>query len=267
MGRRTFQVPTDRQAASEALNELEGWIGGLLTKIDRGCRASALGTRFEDEMRKTVLRRLGLHERFGDGIPSVSLHFEIENSSFVLRIGEDRGGRRHDSGALVGSFPAEPRASGTALSPCGVRSPRCAAGASRQEAGRVSPARGSRTFRSLFGGAPQWFAVRDCWSARSSAVVSPASGLRRVPASVLSGLMPRRGHEAGADQACRSSRRASHARVRPGTGRQGPPGRALVSGRRRTNRGRGPESAELGAVPAVRTAFGQVEDCFAVLGV
>jgi hypothetical protein len=65
MGRRIFRAPTDPTTAQAALSAYLAWVPPLLTMIEDGCRASALGTRYEEQVRAAVMSRLGVHPHIG----------------------------------------------------------------------------------------------------------------------------------------------------------------------------------------------------------
>lgn len=44
-----------------ALDEFFEWFPRIMEKIEEGCRSSALGTRFEDQVYSATMKKLGLH--------------------------------------------------------------------------------------------------------------------------------------------------------------------------------------------------------------
>jgi len=60
LGRRTFLIPTENSAISAALNQVLPWLTRLEKEIQQGVNTSALGTRFEHELRIATLRELGV---------------------------------------------------------------------------------------------------------------------------------------------------------------------------------------------------------------
>lgn len=63
MGRRIFRLPMEDAAAAACLDEFQKWFPSVLHKIEEGCRSSALGTRFEDEVTAAALKKLSLDQR------------------------------------------------------------------------------------------------------------------------------------------------------------------------------------------------------------
>ncbi len=59
--RRVFDAPMEAEAATQTLNAFVPWLGTVLERIEEGCRSSALGTRYEQEVREAAMRQLGLH--------------------------------------------------------------------------------------------------------------------------------------------------------------------------------------------------------------
>lgn len=66
MGRRSFDVPIDDTIAGAAMTRFLAWFPGIVDKIERGCRSSALGTRFEEQLLARVMDRLKLHPKVGE---------------------------------------------------------------------------------------------------------------------------------------------------------------------------------------------------------
>jgi hypothetical protein len=75
MGRRNFDVPADALVARSVLAEFKGWFSNIHDRIEEGFRASALGTRFETELRRVVMAMLGIDARVE--IPVLFGRFEI----------------------------------------------------------------------------------------------------------------------------------------------------------------------------------------------
>jgi hypothetical protein len=63
MGRRIFKIPMEDTAAAACLDEFQEWFPSILHKIEEGCRSSALGTRFEDQVSAATLKKLSLDQR------------------------------------------------------------------------------------------------------------------------------------------------------------------------------------------------------------
>ncbi len=61
LGRRDFSAPLEPSLAQCCLQEFRPWIDSIFEKIENGCRYSSLGTRFEEQVRAAILRKLGLH--------------------------------------------------------------------------------------------------------------------------------------------------------------------------------------------------------------
>jgi hypothetical protein len=61
MGRRQFDAPTEPDAAAATLQAYFAWIPSILNDLEEGCRTSALGTRFEDQVREAAMKRLHLN--------------------------------------------------------------------------------------------------------------------------------------------------------------------------------------------------------------
>lgn len=61
MGRRQFDVPTEPDAAEATLRAYFAWIPSILNSLEEGCRNSALGTRFEEQVREAAMKRLHLN--------------------------------------------------------------------------------------------------------------------------------------------------------------------------------------------------------------
>jgi hypothetical protein len=60
LGRRRFSIPAEDPAISTALDQLFPWLTRLQKEIEQGVNTSALGTRFEHELRIATLRELGV---------------------------------------------------------------------------------------------------------------------------------------------------------------------------------------------------------------
>jgi hypothetical protein len=60
LGRRRFSIPAEDSAISAALDRLFPWLISLQKEIEQGVNTSALGTRFEHELRIATLRELGI---------------------------------------------------------------------------------------------------------------------------------------------------------------------------------------------------------------
>ena len=60
LGRRRFSIPVDEELASIAMKGLFPWLDSVSQEIDQGVNASALGTRFEDQLKDAVLHELGI---------------------------------------------------------------------------------------------------------------------------------------------------------------------------------------------------------------
>jgi hypothetical protein len=58
LGRRRFSVPVDEESVSVAVNALFPWLDSVNNEIAQGVNTSALGTRFEDQLRDAVLNDL-----------------------------------------------------------------------------------------------------------------------------------------------------------------------------------------------------------------
>jgi hypothetical protein len=72
LGRREFTAPQQPAVATLVLKEFDQWFGKIQEMIEEGCRSSALGTSYEDYVRKAVFQLLGVHpqveekELYGD---------------------------------------------------------------------------------------------------------------------------------------------------------------------------------------------------------
>jgi hypothetical protein len=60
MARRQFGVPRDIGAAESALGNFRRWFPEVIQRLEEDCRTTSFGTRFEDRLRATALRRLGI---------------------------------------------------------------------------------------------------------------------------------------------------------------------------------------------------------------
>lgn len=63
IGRRSFDVPSDASAAREVLLEFRAWFSNVHDRIEEGFRSSALGTRFESDLRRAIMAILGIDPR------------------------------------------------------------------------------------------------------------------------------------------------------------------------------------------------------------
>ncbi len=61
-GRSSFLVPKDELIAENALDSFLKWAGEIDAEIEIGIRESALGTGYEDLLKKEIYKRLGIHE-------------------------------------------------------------------------------------------------------------------------------------------------------------------------------------------------------------
>jgi hypothetical protein len=61
IGRRNVSIPTEATIASKVLDGFFEWFSEIRSRIDEGWRNSALGTRFEDELRRAVYAQLKIH--------------------------------------------------------------------------------------------------------------------------------------------------------------------------------------------------------------
>jgi hypothetical protein len=64
-GRSTFSVSTDRKAMDEAINKFLAWVSQTEADIETAIAESALGTGYEDALKKEVYTRLGIHPLSG----------------------------------------------------------------------------------------------------------------------------------------------------------------------------------------------------------
>ena len=64
-GRSQFSVSTDRKAMDDAVNKFLLWIAQTEEDIETAISESALGTGYEDDLRREVYNRLGIHPLSG----------------------------------------------------------------------------------------------------------------------------------------------------------------------------------------------------------
>lgn len=60
LGRRRFSIPVDEPSISAAVTALLTWLENVNKEIDDGVNASALGTRFEDQLKDAILNYLSI---------------------------------------------------------------------------------------------------------------------------------------------------------------------------------------------------------------
>jgi hypothetical protein len=65
MGRRNFTIPANTNMAEKVLSAFVHWFEEIDERIERGCQSSAVGTRYEDDLRAALLRKLKLHRDAG----------------------------------------------------------------------------------------------------------------------------------------------------------------------------------------------------------
>lgn len=65
LGRSTFSVSTDRKAMDQALNGFLKWMSDAEQEIDTAINESAFGTGYEDNLKKEIYSRLGIHPLTG----------------------------------------------------------------------------------------------------------------------------------------------------------------------------------------------------------
>ena len=65
LGRSTFSVSTDRKAMDGAVNRFLSWVAQTDQDIDAAINESALGTGYEDALKKEIYIRLGIHPLTG----------------------------------------------------------------------------------------------------------------------------------------------------------------------------------------------------------
>lgn len=68
LGRSTFSVSTDRMAMDAAVNAFLKWLRESENEIEVAIRESAFGTGYEDDLRKEVYLRLGIHPLVGAAV-------------------------------------------------------------------------------------------------------------------------------------------------------------------------------------------------------
>lgn len=64
LGRRHFAAPADINGARIALATFFTWIRSVLARIEEGCRGTAVGTRFEDQIRAKTMELLRIRPEF-----------------------------------------------------------------------------------------------------------------------------------------------------------------------------------------------------------
>lgn len=69
MGRRSFSIPLDPDAAGQLMQEFWNWLPPLLSDIKAECKSSSLGTRFEGEIEKAAMTMLGWSHRLIEPAP------------------------------------------------------------------------------------------------------------------------------------------------------------------------------------------------------
>ncbi len=91
-GRSTFQLASSPEKLHSALTEFIRWARDIEQAISRAIRESALGTGYEDQLRITVFKRLGIHPAvFEATLPSLIV-FETDAPAATGRqTGRDRG--------------------------------------------------------------------------------------------------------------------------------------------------------------------------------
>lgn len=60
LGRRSFSVPQSQYCAQAVLKAFDPWMGDIQDRIEEGCRISAIGTKYEAEVRQMVFQNLGV---------------------------------------------------------------------------------------------------------------------------------------------------------------------------------------------------------------
>lgn len=66
MGRKKFSVPAEESVATGALDRWFKWFPPIFLRVEEGCRSAAVGTKFEEQVRGTVLRMLELDQRLAE---------------------------------------------------------------------------------------------------------------------------------------------------------------------------------------------------------
>jgi hypothetical protein len=64
-GRSQFSVSSDRKAMDDAINNFLEWVSKTEGEIEKAIRESAYGTGYEDDLKKEVYSRLGIHPLSG----------------------------------------------------------------------------------------------------------------------------------------------------------------------------------------------------------
>lgn len=62
-GRRNFSAPLDESVAIEKLKVFLPWVEGINLEIEREVASSALGTRYEEQLKEAVLSKLGINSQ------------------------------------------------------------------------------------------------------------------------------------------------------------------------------------------------------------
>lgn len=61
-------MPADRKEAAAAVVEFLGWFDKIQTSMDQAIEESALGTGYEEALRKHVYQLLGIHPLAGERV-------------------------------------------------------------------------------------------------------------------------------------------------------------------------------------------------------
>jgi hypothetical protein len=80
LGRRHFSVPESPECALHVLEGFGPWINDIQDRIEEGCRISAVGTKYEAEVRQTVFTKLGIDSKISTHDLSGDFKFNVEKS-------------------------------------------------------------------------------------------------------------------------------------------------------------------------------------------
>jgi hypothetical protein len=67
-GRSSFSLSSDRKVMEAAVTDFIGWIADIQKEVGQAIMDSALGTGYEDQLRREVFARLGIHRAVGNKI-------------------------------------------------------------------------------------------------------------------------------------------------------------------------------------------------------